>query len=69
GHARNWLYLPCESLGFPPRNPWICKIRGGIFGEDNDDAFEKCEVSLKGLEETGASPDVATCIGYEKAQL
>ncbi|MCI18046.1 hypothetical protein A2U01_0039197 [Trifolium medium] len=37
------------------------EIRGGIFVEDNDDVLEKCEVSLKGLEETDASSAVATC--------
>ncbi|MCI57162.1 hypothetical protein A2U01_0078413, partial [Trifolium medium] len=26
GHARNGLYLPCESLGFPPRNLWHAKF-------------------------------------------
>ncbi|MCI39836.1 hypothetical protein A2U01_0061068, partial [Trifolium medium] len=38
----------------PPHNLWTCKIRGGIFVEDNDDVLEKCEVSLIGLEEIGA---------------
>ncbi|MCI70984.1 hypothetical protein A2U01_0092247, partial [Trifolium medium] len=69
GHARNWLYLPCESLWFPPRNLWTCEIRGEIFVEDNDDALEKCEVSLKGLKETDVSSAAATCAGYEEAQL
>ncbi|MCI97991.1 hypothetical protein A2U01_0119293, partial [Trifolium medium] len=58
-----------ESLGFPLRNLWICEIRGGISVEDNDDVFERCEVSLIGLEETDASSVVATCAGYEEAQL
>ncbi|MCI70497.1 hypothetical protein A2U01_0091760, partial [Trifolium medium] len=55
--------------GLPPRNLWTCEIRGEIFVEDNDDVLERLEVSLRGLEETDASSAVATCVGYEKAQL
>ncbi|MCI35875.1 hypothetical protein A2U01_0057096, partial [Trifolium medium] len=52
---------------FPPRNLWICEIRGGIFVEDNDDVFERCEVSLIRFEETDVSSAAATCTGYEEA--
>ncbi|MCI43545.1 hypothetical protein A2U01_0064782, partial [Trifolium medium] len=34
--------------------------------EDNDDVFERCEVSLIGLEETNVSSAAATCVAYEE---
>ncbi|MCI55342.1 hypothetical protein A2U01_0076592, partial [Trifolium medium] len=67
GDARNWPFLPCEGLGFPPRTLRRSETRGRIFVEDNDDALEKWEVSLKGLEETDVSSVAATCAGYEEA--
>ncbi|MCI28303.1 hypothetical protein A2U01_0049503, partial [Trifolium medium] len=54
---------------FPLRNLCAREIRGRIFVEDNDGALEKCEVSLKGLEETDVSSATTTCAGYEEAQL
>ncbi|MCI46064.1 hypothetical protein A2U01_0067304, partial [Trifolium medium] len=67
GYARKRFYFLCESLGFPPRNLWTCEIRGGIFVDDNDDVFERREVSLIGPEETDASSATATYKGYEEA--
>ncbi|MCI14439.1 hypothetical protein A2U01_0035570, partial [Trifolium medium] len=52
---------------FPPRSLWICKIRGRIFVEDNDDALERREVSLIGLEGTDVSSAAATCVACEEA--
>ncbi|MCI50566.1 hypothetical protein A2U01_0071810, partial [Trifolium medium] len=54
---------------FPPRNLWACEIRGRIFVEDNEDALEKCEVCLKGLEETDVSSAAAMCAGYGNVSL
>ncbi|MCI73705.1 hypothetical protein A2U01_0094969, partial [Trifolium medium] len=54
-------------LWIPPRNLWACETRGEIFVDDSDDTLEKCEVSLKGREETNVSSAAATCKGYEGA--
>ncbi|MCI34552.1 hypothetical protein A2U01_0055772 [Trifolium medium] len=65
----NGFHLSNEGFVIPLRNVWACEFRGETIVEDNDDTLEKCEVSLKRLEETDVSSAAATCAGYEEAQL